>query len=347
MALDLVLVVGIVSAGLFFLLYLIGLNNVRKIDKSVHLGDEARKKLISLAGTYRRASSSNDNDSESGSESSDESGSGAESGHKKSGRHHSKGHHNKHRSCDDQDSHKLRKIREFHHRVSSLFVTGVSMALVLYYVGFTVGMTFVTRLSDAAVVDVWRFWFGLSVSTGIAYAIVSFMLRHRFAVVLVTSVHGALANVLLGMASLQPIGSALFWVYVANSAVFSIIAAYFSVWNTTSHNRRIAAPSSFMASLVYFYIPISAVIGMVVFLGNSSVFAWWNPNATVIINAVNDVLVFALPAMAILSMSMYRRQLPLFPRALYTEYGLDHYWKIEAHEEHLHIRNCMIGEADK
>lgn len=347
MALDALLVVGIVGAGAFFIMYLIALGMARKLDKAVQLGEKHRKKLIKLVATFTLGENGGEVQSvasQSGdvSEGEDDDESSSDEKRKGGKRHHHNRRH--HRAYEHDNDHHFSKIRDFHQRITALFVAGVSMVLVLYYLGLLTGVVFITRPSDSAVVDVWRHWFGLALATGLAYAVASFALRHRAITVLIISVHGSLANVLLGFALVQPIGSLMFWVHVANSLAFSLVATYFAIWSAGSRHR-IAAPSGFTATLVYAYIPVSFILGLLVFMGNDAVYGWWGPVATLYINGALDLLIFALPAAAMLTRSFYRRQLALFPLTFYQEYGLEDYWKLEAHQEHLHA--CNAATASK
>lgn len=314
---DIVLIGSIVGAALFVILYLVSLNRARKLDKHSRLSKKRREKLVILTTTYEAAGTPDVSDNESDEEKS-----------RRKSKHHDE--------CEN--THRIHQIRNFHRSVAAVFATTVCLALALYHMGVASEAVFVVRTSDAKVVNPWRYWFALALASSISYAYVSFAFQHRTLTALLISVHGALANLLLGVAVLHVVGSWPFWAYVVGYALATAVAAYLIYWHD---NKHVAAQNGIVAGLASVYIPVSGVVTLVLFLGSYAVFGWFSFTTSLILDIVADVLLFAIPAILLLSEAYYRRRWALYPRALYSDYGLDEYWLLEAHHEHLEVLHKM------
>jgi len=320
---DLVLIISIIGAALFSILYAVSIRNARKIDKYAKLSDRRRKELITTVQNYEKpvdesASTANQSDVSEDAEK-------AHQNNKKK-KHGSSSTHN-----DPQYSSQL---RDFHRSVACLFAALACLVMVLYHVGVISELVFTTRVSDSKVINPWRYWFGLSAGAALAYAYLGFAFQHRSISVLLISVHGSLSSMLLGVAILQAVGSWPFWVFVAGSLLVTAISSFFIYWH---HSKHVAGQNWVVASLTCVYMPLFGILMVLLFIASPYAYGWWGFTVAAVLDIVFDALFFAIPTILLLTTAYYRRRWALYPRALYADYGIEEYWLLEAHQDHLGV----------
>jgi hypothetical protein len=241
-------------------------------------------------------------------------------------------HHGHHKKLMDEKGHLYKKMREFH-RSSIAYVTAfVCGLLTLYYLALATNVLNVERTADAVLVNPWRWFVVLSACVGTTHMFVGLASQFRIFSLVAFAVHGGMGRVIAGIALLTLPGSIIFWVLSATALGISIVSLMFMYWR---YDRAVAGHG--MASTVTIWYALAAlIIHGALFLGSYEVFAWLNYDMTIILSAVADGLLFLLPSLYILSDAYYYRgssggsAWPLFPRFIYDEYGMGHYWKAEA-----------------
>ncbi len=228
-----------------------------------------------------------------------------------------------------KEVHRNRSIREFHRSVMASVGVLLFAVIGLYHLANLSGVLHLVRPSDARVIDPWRQIGFLSVGVAIMHAFVGMACQHHGISLFLLALHGGMSRVLFGFALFFVPTSANFWIFAVAGVVFDLIAFVLLWWHRSKH---VAGNSSRVGYLTFFAIPIALIIHVVVLMLSYETYAVMTFETTVVVNVIVDVLLFLLPALYVLSESYYKHATiwPLLPQTIYADYGLGHYWKIEA-----------------
>lgn len=243
-------------------------------------------------------------------------------------------HHNHQRKLMDENGHYYRKLREFHRSSLALVSATIAVLFTLYYLALATNILNVKRASDGVLVNPWRWLVVLSLGIGAAHAFVGMACHFRLPMFSLFAFHGGIGRLIAGIAILTAPGSTIFWVLAATALFLSLVSFAFVYWK---HDR--VAGTSMVARVTVWYCVIALLVHSILFLGSYEVFAWFTYDATIILNAIADGILFLLPAIYIMTDAYYRSRVvwPLLPRVFYDDFGLGHYWKAEAKPQLLYL----------
>lgn len=239
-------------------------------------------------------------------------------------------------------AHHTRVMREFHRSATAAIVLTVCGVFLTYHLANTTGVLYLVVSGGAHIADPWRQIAFLSVATALMNAFVGIACHHRGLSLFLLSLHGIVSRVLFGLALFFDRNSVSFWVFVIAGLVFGLVACVL-VW---LHRGKRIAGNSTVATLTYWAIPITLVVHFGVLLLSYETYAVLTFESTVVINVLADALLFLAPALYVISASYYKssKVWPLFPHTIYADYGLGHYWKIEARPKLLQVKAAIKSQ---
>lgn len=237
--------------------------------------------------------------------------------------------------------HRNRSIREFHRSVVASLAVGLFGVIILYHLANITGVLYLTRAADARLIDPWRLIGFISIATGMMHAFVGMACQHHTLSLLMLASQGVASRVMLGLATFFPPTSGNFWILAITGLVFGLI----SFWLLWFHrSKHVAGNSSTVGYVTYFAIPVALAIHFGLLLLSYETYAVLTFESTVILNALADALLFLVPTLYVLSLSYYKGSLiwPLLPHAVYADYGLGHYWKLEAKPDLISVKKTIL-----